>query len=119
MRLVLFQTPERGQRTPGLLSGRRVVSRAGPIGQSHTPQLTRAAGPKELPQLATRPWRSVDKRVDQAKENREAPEPLERALETCRHGRAALALTIWKRGNFCADRHEPGRHRTREGGTSF
>ena len=40
MKLVLFQTSERGEPTPGLLTERGVVSLAGTAERGHTPQLT-------------------------------------------------------------------------------
>ena len=40
MKLVLFETSERREATPGLLTGRGVVSLAGTVGHGHTPQLT-------------------------------------------------------------------------------
>jgi len=40
MKLVLFQTSERGEPTPGVLTDRGVVSIAGSVERSHTPQLT-------------------------------------------------------------------------------
>jgi len=40
MKLVLFQTSERGEPTPGVLTDRGVVSIAGSVERSYTPQLT-------------------------------------------------------------------------------
>ena len=40
MKLVLFQTSERGEPSPGLLTERGVVSLLGTVEQGHTPQLT-------------------------------------------------------------------------------
>src|SRR6516164_8461478 len=40
MKLVLFQTSERAEPTPGVLTDRGVVSIAGSVERSHTPQLT-------------------------------------------------------------------------------
>ena len=43
MKLVLFQTSEQSEPTPGLLTERGVVSLAGTVERGHTPQLTMQA----------------------------------------------------------------------------
>ena len=40
MKLVLFQTSEQGEQTPGLLTERGVISLASTVERGHTPQLT-------------------------------------------------------------------------------